>query len=92
MAVAAEVVTNVTNFRFRHQILNFLMKMSKYLAQNNIIFVAYFKGTPLIKILYLFFLGNVLVQKGLEAGAAAAVAADSAEGGTRNCPEPQRAR
>ena len=45
--------------------------------------------------MYLFFLGNVLVQKGLEAEAAAvaaAVAAASAAGGTRNCSKPQRAR
>ena len=61
--------------------------MAKYLAL--LFFVSYFKVTPLIKFLYLLFVGNVLVKEGLEAGVAAVAAA---EGGSRNCSEPLRAR
>jgi exonuclease V gamma subunit len=47
----AEVVTIVANFRFRHQILNFLKKLAKYIALLLLFFVSYFMGTPLIKFL-----------------------------------------
>ena len=90
MLAGAEVVTIVANFRFCHQTLNFKKKIAKYLAL--LFFVSYFKETPLIKFLYLLFVGNVLVKEGLEAGVAAVAAVAAAEGGSRNCSEPLRAR